>query len=159
MATAAPAASRIPPAYRFVFLYVEPLSILTGAIYAAFFQSMYLDLTHAASAPGTSVPISTSIVMTQLANLYLGLAFLEASVLRATSDVNVWKVFLIGLLLADFGHLYSVMPVGSDIYWAYWRWNAIDWGNVPFVYFLAVTRICILLGVGFEKECVRLKST
>jgi hypothetical protein len=82
MATAAPAASRIPKAYRFVFLYLEPLSILTGAIYAAFFQSMYLDLTHAASAPGTSVPVSTSIVMTQLANLYLGLAFLEASVLR-----------------------------------------------------------------------------
>jgi hypothetical protein len=159
MAAAAPAASQIPPAYRFVFLYVEPLSILTGAVYAAFFQSLYLDLTHAASAPGTSVPISTSIVMTQLANLYLGLAFLEALVLRATSDVKVWKVFLVGLLLADFGHLYSVLPVGREIYWAYWRWNAIDWGNVAFVYFLAVTRICMLLGVGFEKEGVRLKST
>jgi hypothetical protein len=161
MATAAPAASQIPPAYRFVFLYLEPLSILTGAVYAAFFQSVYLDLTHAASAPGpsASVPISTSIVMTQLANLYLGLAFLEASVLRATDDVKVWKVFLIGLLLADVGHLYSVLPVGSEIYWAYWRWNAIDWGNVAFVYFLAVTRICMLLGIGLKgKDEVRLKS-
>jgi hypothetical protein len=158
MATAAPAASRIPKAYRFVFLYLEPLSILTGAVYAAFFQSMYLNLTHAASAPGTSVPVSTSIVMTQLANLYLGLAFLEASILRATEDVKVWNMFLIGLLLADVGHLYSVLPVGREIYWAYWRWNAIDWGNVAFVYFLAVTRICMLLGIGFKGEDVRVKS-
>lgn len=51
------------------------------------------------------VPISTSIVMSQLANLYVRLAFLEASVLRATADIKVWKTFLIGLLLADLEHL------------------------------------------------------
>ncbi|KAF1834772.1 hypothetical protein BDW02DRAFT_568740 [Decorospora gaudefroyi] len=157
-APAPPAPPAIPTLYRFVFLYIEPLSILTGAVYAHFLQSTYLALTHAASAPGGAVPISTSIVMTQLANLYLGLGFLEAAVLRTTSDLKVWRVFLTGLLLADFGHLYSVLPVGTHIYWSYWRWNAIDWGNVPFVYFLALTRVCMLLGVGFKKEGVRLKS-
>lgn len=148
----------IPPLYRLVFLWLEPVSILTGAIYAHFFQSTYLALTHAASAPGSAVPISTSIVLTQLANLYLGLAVLEASVLRATSDIKVWKVFIIGLLLADIGHLYSVLPVGTRVYWQYWSWNAIDWGNVAFVYFLAATRICMLLGVGFEEHDLTLKS-
>lgn len=158
MASTAPPAP-IPTVYRLVFCWLEPASILLGAIYAFFFQSTYLDLTHAASSPGLPVPISTSIVMSQLANLYLGLAFLEASILRATADVKVWKTFIVGLLLADLGHLFSVLPVGREIYWAFWRWNAIDLGNVPFVYFLAVTRICMLLGVGFQKEGVRSKMT
>jgi hypothetical protein len=157
MATSAPA--RIPAFYRLVFLWVEPVSILLGAVYAHSLQSTYLTLTHPASAPGASVPVSTSIVMTQLANLYLGLMILEASVLRATADCKVWRAFIIGLLVADVGHLYSVAPAGGWMYWQYWRWNAIDWGNVGFVYFLATTRICMLLGVGFERAPVRLKST
>jgi hypothetical protein len=153
-------AARIPAFYRLVFLWLEPASILTGAVYAHFFQATYLALTHAASAPGASVPVSTSIVMTQLANLYLGLAILEASVLRVTSDAKVWTTFIIGLLIADVGHLYSVLPVGSSIYWQCWRWNAIDWGNLGFVYFLAVSRTMMLLGIGFREDArVRFKST
>lgn len=151
----------IPALYRLVFLWLEPISILAGAVYAHFYQSDYLHLTHAASSGGPRhpVPLSTSIAMTQLANLYLGVAILEASVLRATSDVKVWRVFLVGLLLADLGHLYSVWPVGNHIFYQYWSWNAIDWGNVPWVYFLAITRTMMLLGVGFPQDKVRLKST
>lgn len=158
MSASAPPAP-VPGFYRFVFLWVEPCSILLGAVYAACFQTTYLDLTmHAPSAPDALVPISTKIVLTQLANMYFGLAFLEASVLRATADVTVWKSFLVGLLLADFGHLYSVLPLGTHVYWAFWRWNAIDMGNVPFVYFLALTRIALLLGVGFPDPRVRARS-
>lgn len=144
----------IPPLYRLVYLWMEPVSIFTGAVYAHVLQSTYLDLTHAASAPRSSVPVSTSIVMSQLANLYLGLGLLEACVLRVTSDLKVWRSFLAILLLADVGHLYSVAPVGSWIYWEYWRWNSIDWGNVGFVYFLAITRTLFLLGVGFRPAAV-----
>jgi hypothetical protein len=142
----------VPSFYRLIFLWLEPLSIFTGAFYAHFMQSYYLHLTHASSAPGPSVPVSTSIVMTQLANLYLGLGLLEALVLRATSEVKVWRMFLFVLLVADIGHLYSVAAVGNWVYWDYTRWNSIDWGNVPFVYFLAITRSCLLLDVGFKKS-------
>jgi hypothetical protein len=144
--------SAIPSFYRLVFLWVEPVSIFTGAVYAHLLQSTYLHLTHAASAPGSSVPVSTSIVMSQLANLYLGLGLLEALVLRATSELKVWRTFLLILLIADIGHLYSVAPVGVTVYWEYWRWNSIDWGNVGFVYFLAITRSLFLLNVGFPNS-------
>lgn len=158
MAAATPA--RIPAFYRIMYLWIEPASILSGAIYAHFLTATYLEQTHPASAPGPSVPVATQVVMTQLANLYLGLTILEALVLRATSDVKVWRAFITCLLIADFGHLFSVAPVGSWVYWQYWRWNAIDWGNVPFVYYLAITRSLFLLGVGFEKKQVeRLKLT
>lgn len=145
-------AAKIPALYRLVFLYLEPLSIFVGAVYAHFFQFIYLDLTHAASAPRATVPISTSIVLSQLANLYLGLGLIEACVLRATSDPAVWRTFLAILLLADFGHLYSVAPVGRGVYWEYWNWNSIDWGNVGVVYVLAITRTLFLLGVGFRNS-------
>jgi hypothetical protein len=158
MAATSPA-TRIPAIYRLVFLWLEPVSIFVGAVYAHLLQSTYLNLTHAASAPAAAVPVSTSIVLTQLANLYLGLGMLEASVLRTSSELKVWRAFLLVLLIADLGHLYSVAPVGSWVYWQYWRWNAIDWGNVPFVYFLAITRSCLLLGLGFPKDDVRLKRT
>lgn len=140
----------IPAFYRLLYLYIEPLSTVVGAFYAHFLQSTYLDLTHSSSAPGAAVPISTQVVLSQLANLYLGLAILEASVLRSTSDLKVWRALIIGMLIADLGHLGAIAPVGSWVYWQYWRWNSIDWGNVPVVFFLAATRCCLLLGVGFD---------
>ncbi|KAF1948977.1 hypothetical protein CC80DRAFT_485217 [Byssothecium circinans] len=142
----------IPVLYRLVFLYVEPVSTLLGAVHAHLYQAKYLHLTHSASAPQHGlIPTSTSIVLTQLANLYLLLCINEAMVLRATTDLRVWKTFLFGLLVADFGHLYSVRLVGSWVYWQFWEWNAIDVGNVPYVVFLAVVRMLFLAGVGFER--------
>ncbi|KZM24762.1 hypothetical protein ST47_g4094 [Ascochyta rabiei] len=143
---------RPPWFYRLVFLYLEPVSILAGAVQAYFFQSAYLTLTHASSAPSL-VPLSTSIVLTQLANLYLGLAMTEALVLRVTAEYSVWRALIVVLLIADVGHLYSVLPLGfSRAFLQWWNWNAIDWGNVGWVYFLALTRICMLLGIGFDRS-------
>ena len=143
-------AAAIPGLYRLVFLYIEPLSTLVGAVYAQYQQLLYLQLTHAASAPQT-VPAGTSIVLTQLANLYLLLCINEALVLRSTTDLKVWTTFLFGLLVADVGHLYSVRTVGSWVFWKFWAWNAIDVGNVPFVYLLALVRILFFARVGFAR--------
>ncbi|KAF2020426.1 hypothetical protein BU24DRAFT_982 [Aaosphaeria arxii CBS 175.79] len=150
-----PTASRIPVLYRALFLYIEPFSTLAGAVQAHYRQSQYLQLTHPASAPAHDrIPLSTSIVLTQLANLYFLLCINEALVLRCTRDLKVWKTFLFGLLVADFGHLYSVRLVGSWIYWKFWQWNPMDVGSVPFVYLLAIARILFLAGVGFASPII-----
>ncbi|CAI6333791.1 unnamed protein product [Periconia digitata] len=147
--TKSPSSPPIPALYRFVFLYLEPVSTLAGAVYAHWFQHDYLILTHAASAPSHQPPLGTSIALTQLANLYLLLCLNEALVLRATDDTKLWKTFLFGLLVADLGHLYSVRLVGSWVYWQFWNWNKIDIGNVPFVIFLAIVRTLFIWDVGF----------
>jgi len=146
-----PPPSTIPPIYRLIFLSIEPLSTLSGAIFAHYHQPTYLTLTHSSSAPAAllGVPISTSIVLSQLANLYLLQCINEALVLRCTSDLRVWKTFLFGLLVGDLGHLYTVRLVGGWVYWRFWCWNSIDWGNVGFVYFLIVARLCFFAGLGF----------
>ncbi|ORY63385.1 uncharacterized protein BCR38DRAFT_394279 [Pseudomassariella vexata] len=150
---------KLPIPYRLFFLIIEPISALVGAYFAHFKQTDYLTLTHAPTAAdllsqGQTSPIPTgvSIIMSQLANLYLLFALNEALVLRSTGDQRVWKTVLFVLLLADFGHLYSVSGLGWRVYWDVREWNAIDWGNVPFVYFGASMRIAFLAGVGLGGE-------
>lgn len=140
----------IPLPYIVFFLWVEPLATLTGAFYAWFQPIEYLHLTHAASTPEKllGLPISTHVVLRQLGNLYLAFALNEALVLRATNDLKVWRALLLGLLIADFGHLLSCYPLGIQAYYNLTNWNAIAYGNYLFVYCGATFRACFLLNVG-----------
>ena len=119
---------KLPIFYRLFFLLIEPISALVGAYYAFFGQDEYLKLTHAGSKP-SEIPLGTSVALSQLANLYLFFAINETLVLRSTTDLRVWKTVLFCLLIGDIGHLYTVYPLGLDIYWSVWRWNAIDAGS------------------------------
>ncbi|TQN71919.1 hypothetical protein CSHISOI_03585 [Colletotrichum shisoi] len=141
----------IPRLYRVFFLGIEPVSALIGAYYAHVRPDDYLHLTHAVSKPDV-IPQGTSIVLSQLANLYLFFALNEALVLRSTSDLRVWKTVLFVLLVADIGHLYTVRSLGPEVYYNFFRWNAIDWGNVPFVYLGASMRVAFLAGVGLTRR-------
>jgi len=138
---------KLPVAYSLFFLVIEPISALVGAFFAHFRQREYLSLIDSASA-SSSVPLSTAIALSQLANLYLFFAINEALVLRSTADLRVWKTVLFGLLVGDIGHLYSYWPVGWQIYYNAPAWNAMDIGSIPFVYLGASMRIAFLLGVG-----------
>lgn len=142
----------LPVLYRATFLLIEPLFALSGAIVAYCKPLDYLQLTHGASAPisTASIPLSTNIALTQLANLYLLFAFNEAFILRSTSNLQVWRTVLLGMLIADFGHLYSVSALGPDIYWKATQWNVMDFGNVGFVYAGACMRIAFLCGIGLN---------
>ncbi|KAI1212395.1 uncharacterized protein F4807DRAFT_369859 [Annulohypoxylon truncatum] len=144
----APRQTVLPLAYRAFFLIIEPTSALVGAFYAHFRQDEYLAMTTHTSSSSSPVSFGLSIIMSQLANLYLLFALNEALVLRSTGDLRVWRTVLFGLLLADFGHLYSIAAHGAWMYWDVRRWNAIDYGNVPFVYLGASMRIAFLAGVG-----------
>jgi hypothetical protein len=147
-----------PSIYRLFFLWIEPFSTIVGAYYAHFLPATYLRLTHALSAPlsaasssdASLLPLSTRVVLSQLANLYFLFTLNEALVLRSTRDIRVWRTLLFGLLVADVGHLYSVYPLGPAIYWSFWKWNAIDWGNIAFVYCGAAMRISFLMGLGLS---------
>lgn len=134
---------------------LEPLSALLGAWKAPFDPSDYLLMTvfpSVASSPTSrSVPavdVPTTVAMSQLANMYLLFAIGEALVLRSTSDLHVWRVFLFGLLVADIGHLLALRPLGHAVYWNVLEWNAMAIGNVGFVYVGALTRLCFLSGIG-----------
>ena len=110
-------------------------------------------MTHATSAPAasTDIPTGTSIVLSQLANLYFLFTLNEALVLRSTADLRVWRTLLFGLLVADFGHLWSLRPLGGQVYWDVRQWGPMDIGNVPVVYLGASLRIAFLVGLGLGR--------
>jgi hypothetical protein len=144
----------LPLAYSAFFLYIEPVATAVGAYYAQFQQHEYMQLTYATTTAVLGVSTRESIVLTQLANMYFVFALNEALVLRATTDMRVWRMFLFGLLLADFGHLYSVHTVGWEVYYRFWTWNSIYWGNLGFVYIGAAMRTAFLLRLGYRKSKV-----
>ena len=141
----------VPFWYHLFFLYLEPISTLIGAYYAFLEQQTYLDLTDLSSSPN-NIPTGTSIALSQLANLYLLFTLIEALVLRSSREHRTWCAVLLSMLVADCGHLYTVKPLGLSIYWRVTGWNAIDWGNIAFVYIGALSRICFLLGVGLKSR-------
>lgn len=141
--------------YRLFFLYIEPISALLGAYYAFFRPTDYIqDLTFPPSnaEARAALDTQTSMVLLQLANLYLLFAWNEHFVLKSTDSLRTWRLLLAGLLIADFGHLYSMAPVGSGVFWRVWEWNAMVWGSVGFVYAGATMRMCFLAGLGLSER-------
>ncbi len=151
--------AEIPIPYQAFFLWIEPAATLVGAFYAWFMPETYLQLTDIGSAPGLiGLPTATHIALRQLGNLYLAFALSEALVLRSTIDLRVWRCFLLVLLIADFGHMYTCLPLGTGIYYRVFKWNAIDWGNLGFVYCGAGIRTCFLAGIGLGAKKSKSKS-
>lgn len=154
--------------YRLFFLYIEPISALLGAYYAAFKPNEYLrdlslNVVPSSSSAASSSPLTTqtNMVLLQLANLYLLFALNEHFVLSSTSSLVTWRRLLMGLLIADFGHLVTMAPLGSEVFWSVWNWNAMVWGSVGFVYMGATMRLCFLSGIGLANatESRRQKET
>jgi hypothetical protein len=142
--------------YTIFFIYLEPISALAGAYYAAFQPQAYLnDLSLSGTIANRAAPVVTTqmnMVLLQLANLYLLFALNEHLVLSSTTSTKTWRRLLSVLLLADFGHLASMAPLGSDVFWKVWQWNAMVWGSVGFVYLGASLRISFLYGLGLKNS-------
>ncbi|KAF8505933.1 hypothetical protein F5888DRAFT_1791884 [Russula emetica] len=145
----------IPFPYRLFFLYIEPISALAGMYYAAIHPSDYLlDLVSPIQGDFSRAALDTPTSMTlfQLSNLYLLFALNEHLVLSSTSSMKTWRRLLFSLLVADFGHLATMIPAGTEIFWNVSKWNAMAWGSVGFVYLGASLRLCFLAGVGLGLE-------
>lgn len=145
----------IPFPYRLFFLYIEPISALAGMYYAAIHPSDYLlDLVSPIQSGFSRAALDTPTRMTlfQLSNLYLLFALNEHLVLSSTSSLKTWRRLLFSLLVADFGHLATMIPAGTEIFWNVSKWNAMAWGSVGFVYLGASLRLCFLAGVGLGHD-------
>ncbi|KAI0355496.1 hypothetical protein OH77DRAFT_1521048 [Trametes cingulata] len=158
--------SAIPLAYRLFFLYIEPISAIVGAFYAGLRPTEYLTYlaSSAASAKlAQSPPTPTLISLYQLSNLYLLFALNEHLVLSSTASRRTWRALLLGLLVADLGHLATMVPLAwekgfAEVFLRAWRWNAMEWGSVGFVYAGATMRSCFLMGVGLGEDAKQEKE-
>ncbi|CDO77223.1 hypothetical protein BN946_scf184747.g36 [Trametes cinnabarina] len=128
----------IPWAYRLFFLYIEPISAVVGAFYAGLKPIDYLTYlasSEAAITVSRNPPTPTLMSLYQLSNLYLLFALNEHLVLSASTSVQTWRALLFCLLVADFGHLASMIPLArekgfANVFLHFWKWNAMEWGSV-----------------------------
>ncbi|RCI14829.1 hypothetical protein L249_6533 [Ophiocordyceps polyrhachis-furcata BCC 54312] len=141
---------RLPLIYRAFFLFIEPVSALAGAYYSHFRQSDYLHLLDASTSATMMPTTTTSVALSQLANMYFFFALIESLVLRSTWDLRVWRTVLLVLLIADFGHLYSLLALGPAVFYDVSTWNVSLFFNIPWVYAGATLRMCFLAGLGLQ---------
>ncbi|MCJ1226293.1 hypothetical protein MMC12_002943 [Toensbergia leucococca] len=145
----------VPKVYTIVFKTLEPLMASLSAIYLTQFDPLlYLQLTHSPSAPVSTedIPLGMNILQQQLGNMMIFLAFIEAAVLRATDDLQVWRVVVAALVLADLGHLYSMHGLGTEIYWNFLGWGPMEWGNIGSIYAALMLRVAFLCGLGLTSK-------
>ena len=87
----------------------------------------------------------------QTAGYMLGLSFLQAVLLRSTSELKIWNVLQYATLIIDAFHLYS-------LHWGLSRqgrldpgqWRGEDWGCVLITVIATVYRLAFVLGIGFR---------
>ena len=140
---------KISSFYRTWFTIVDPLSLIPTVYGILFAPEFMMD----AIIPATmSKPDpDQAFLFHQLAALYAFMVVILAAVLRATSDVRVWKRVIAGVLLVDVAILISMyvsLEHQGRLGLENWRWQ--EWGNLLYTGGVAIIRAFFLAGVGVQ---------
>lgn len=151
---------RIALFYRIYFLYVEPLAALLGAI--GVFTNPYSileSITPKLMNPAAAAPITplTRLLLTNIGALYLLFAWNQAVVLRLTTDLNVWRAMLIGMVLSDVGHLWAFYEGDPKVFFEPWVWGFNEWMGEGVLAFGFLVRLIFLAGIGVRSGPSRQK--
>ncbi|KAF2266321.1 hypothetical protein CC78DRAFT_154335 [Lojkania enalia] len=138
----------VPLLYRLLFLYLEPLFAINGALLCLFSPATFLR-TFSATAIYAS---SNQPIYDQLAATYILFAFNEAIVLRTTKDLRVWRTIILGILVCDVLHLYAAWRVLGVSFWDPRDWRVEEWTNFGLLYGPGVIRVMFLLGIGIKEK-------
>lgn len=146
----------IPFLYRLFFLYLEPLFAINGARLAIFHGSQYLKIIAPPNYPHPPSPTpNESLLLVQIASLYMLFAFAEGVLLRHVGQTrrDIWRLVMMSFVLSDVGHLYALYRVAvdveaTDVFWdprLWTRWE--EWGNLGLTWFGFFLRAAFLSGV------------
>ena len=147
-----PLPPRIPLPYRLLFLYVEPVCALFGAIINLVSPITYLLSLSPNATPSTYDPL-TSPIYAQLAGHLLLFTWLQAVLLRSTDDLRVWKIVLAGIVLCDLLHLWgSAQLLGLRGFVDPRAWRLEEWVNFVMLYGPGAMRVVFCMGWGLGEE-------
>ncbi|KAJ4385450.1 hypothetical protein N0V93_009878 [Gnomoniopsis smithogilvyi] len=151
MSTTPSAKATLPFIYRLIILTIEPAFAVMGSMLVLSNPAMY-----AGSVTRHSVTFTpdTTFLYTGLGGAWLYFAFVEAVVLRLIDDLFLWRVLCFGMLFSDFLFLHSMAQAvgGWAIYSDLTGWTAEDWAGMAGTAPMVLTRIFIVLGIGFRRD-------
>ncbi|KAJ5780465.1 hypothetical protein N7457_005625 [Penicillium paradoxum] len=136
-----------------LFGVLEPISLALGSAFPLYdIQGFIAGQTPTVAAPATLHPSSVALAY-QLGNIYSLLFLVGVGVCHSTTEPRVLRNYLIGLAIADIGHVYATyLAMGWDAFADVAAWNALTWGNIGITTFLFVNRIAYFMGIfGYAK--------
>ena len=150
--TIAKASSVLPPIYRFLLMNVESLFAFGGVVMVCVTPGQYVTaLTRDSVA---SIDSATNFIYTQLGGGWMVIVFIEAVIMRLVDDIKVWKLLCMAILLSDALYTHSMAQAvgGYASFFALSKWTLNDWVAAITTYPFILTRIAIVLGIGYRKE-------
>ncbi|GKT61726.1 hypothetical protein ColTof4_02643 [Colletotrichum tofieldiae] len=143
------ASAAVPGIYQFIFMTLEPIFALLGAVMVLHTPHQYL-----AGMTRNAMPYApnTQFLYTQLGGGWLFFAFTEGVVLRLFDDLNLWRVVCAGMLLSDAAYCHgTAQAVGG---WELWldrsTWTVEDYTVFLTTAPMVIVRILIVLGIGIR---------
>ncbi|RDW95032.1 hypothetical protein BP5796_00795 [Coleophoma crateriformis] len=147
-------APKISLLYRIYFLYLEPFGAVAGSYLIMNNPSHFListtPLSMSAYTAAEPTPL-TRLLLTNIAALYVLLAFAESFVLIQTKNLNIWRTVLAGILVSDIGHIYAVYTADPAAFLGVLAYRGEDWVNNGTLVLGAALRAAFLLGFGVRK--------
>ncbi|KAH6612409.1 hypothetical protein C7974DRAFT_322789 [Boeremia exigua] len=139
----------IPSFYRIFFTIIDPLICLWGA-YLDFHAPLTVLSSHILS---PTLDIGHKMILGQRGGHMLNCGLISGVLLRYTSDLKIWHIVEIGLLIVDFAYF----PAAFGALNSQWRvlpetWRAEDWGAFVIMVVVTLVRLAFLARVGFRSE-------
>ena len=89
----------------------------------------------------------TVVIISQLANIYLLLAAVQA-LCCWSRHLEIARTYIGIVAVADLGHIYATyLGMGEKMFWDWQNWNDVAWGNIGFSAFLCLNRVATILGL------------
>ncbi|KAJ5233976.1 uncharacterized protein N7469_005742 [Penicillium citrinum] len=138
----------LPPWPHLLFGILEPISLVAGSLAPLQDLNYFIaGQTPHASPPPVLHPSSIALAY-QVANLYSSLFLVGVGVLHTTTEPKVIRNYMIGLAIADVGHVYATyLGMGWESFADIGAWNALTWGNIGVTSFIFINRIAYLAGL------------
>ncbi|KAF8912879.1 hypothetical protein CPB84DRAFT_1670701 [Gymnopilus junonius] len=152
----------LPGFYRFLFLYLEPMSTFTPAVMvwlypgASWFHHQLIPST--SPHPTTALEPRTTMAIWQLSNCYFLLGLISSLVFRAVRDAlpnnpaaqeRILGASFLALGIADLTHIIaSYVGLPSELKYSPSFWNSMTHGNITVVVFLFLFRVAWYAGLG-----------
>ncbi|KAL1646705.1 hypothetical protein SLS61_007780 [Didymella pomorum] len=149
MSQSTPPARGIPVFYRLFFTWLDPIICLWGA-YLDFFAPRTVLSSHILN---DTPDIGHIMILKQRGGNMLNFGFISAFLLRYTSDLKIWHIIEIGLLITDFAYfpaVFGAMNAQHRVLPETWR--AEDWGSLVVTGFATLVRLAFCARVGFSGE-------
>lgn len=142
----------IHPFYRIWFTTVDPIVLVLTIVTIIFSPSTILQSVLPSSIEAYR-PMSHGPLLQQSAALYGFMAIIFGVLLRATSDLTVWRIVQAATLAVDLALLvvlWALLKEQGRLSLGDWR--AGDWGNFGFTAWVALIRMAFLWGWGVERD-------